>query len=111
MTPDELFDKSIYIAQIVALLWCLYMTWRARKAMNGLVRGMMLLFLLLIVRRIDDAFSIFDNTGILILSSLVVIVITFDVYQIYKMRWLYALYLENRRTRIDELEKMYYKIN
>ncbi len=105
MTID-LFDKSIYIAQIVALLCCLYMLWKARKATNGLGRGMMLLFVLLIVRRLDDAFSILNDTGVLILSSLVVAVIVFDVYKIYSMRELYSLYLENRKARIDELERI-----
>lgn len=100
-------EKLIYIAQIIALLWCLYMVWRARKATNGLGRGMMLLFILLIVRRLDDAFGILDDFGVLILSSLVVMVITFDIYQLYKMRGLYTLYLENRQERIAALEKLY----
>jgi ABC-type multidrug transport system permease subunit len=104
-----LLDKSIYIAQIVALLWCSFMIWKARQATNGLGRGMLLLLFLLILRRVDDAFSILDDTGVLILSSLVVMVIVFDVYQIYKMRGLYALYFANRQERIDELERQYLK--
>lgn len=104
-----LFDQSIYIAQIAALLGCSFMIWRARKAMNGLGRGMLFLCFLLILRRVDDGFSILDETGSLILSSLVVAVITFDVYQIYKMRGLYAFYLKNRTKRIEDLEEIYLK--
>lgn len=98
-------DKFIYIAQIVALLICAYMVFRARHAINGLARGVFLLLLLLIVRRVNDAFGILDETGVLILSSGVVVILMFDIWQVYKDRTIYAEYLRNRQKRIDELER------
>lgn len=100
--------EAIYILQIVLLCACLYMTWNARAALNGLGRGLMLLFVLLIVRRIDDAFHILSEIETLILSSAVVIVVTYDIYHIYKAREVYALYLRNRQERIEKLEAMYH---
>jgi hypothetical protein len=97
-------NDAIYAVQIAAMLTCIYMAWMARKAINGLSRGLILLCLLLIVRRIDDVFGILDTPATLILSSAVALVLLFDMYSIYKNREIYALYLENRKKRIDDLE-------
>lgn len=98
--------QIVYSAQIVALLVCVYMTFRARHALNGLGRGLTLLFFLLIARRVDDVLGYLDDTGIMILSSAVVIVVTYDIFQIYKARNVYAAHLHNRQERIKDLESM-----
>lgn len=102
-----MLEHSIFIGQIVILGYCLYMLWRARQALNGLGRGMMLLIVLLIIRRLGDAFHVLGNTDILLLSSAVVLIVTYDVYRIYKARHIYALYLSNRQQRIAELEELH----
>ena len=94
----------VYAAQIAALLACLYMTWRSKRALNGMARGMMLLMLLLIVRRVDDMTGILDNLQTMILSSAVVVLVTYDIYAVYRQRDVFAMYLENRKKRIDEME-------
>ena len=95
----------IYIAQIILLCACIYMTWHARVALNGLGRGLILLFMLLIARRVDDVLGYLDTIGVLILSSAVVAVVTYDIYHIWRAREVYALYLHNRQKRIAELEQ------
>lgn len=101
-----MIEKFIFLVQLVVLCGCLYMLWRARQALNGLGRSMILLIVLLIVRRLDDALQVLDGMGVLILSSAVVLVVAYDVFQIYRAREVYALYLQNRKRRIAELEKM-----
>jgi len=96
----------IYLIQIALLFACVLMTWRVRRALNGLGRGLILLLLLLIVRRVDDMLGYLDSLGALILSSTVVAVVTYDIYQIYKARDVYALYLRNRQERISKLEEL-----
>ena len=96
----------VYAAQITALVMCIYMIVQARYALNGLTRGLILLCVLLIVRRIDDVFHIFDETATAILSSAVVLVFFLDVYKLYQERKVYALYLFNRRKRMAELDEM-----
>jgi uncharacterized membrane protein len=97
--------EFIYSIQIALLITCLYMIWRARRALNGLGRGLSLLIALLVVRRFDDIFGVLDGTGVLILSSAVVAAVTYDIYKIYKTREVYETYLRNRRARITELEQ------
>ena len=104
MTDSVLF--IIYAIQIAFLLACIYMTWRARRALNSLGRGLVLLFVLLIARRVNDMLGYLDTIGVLLLSSAVVIVVTYDIYQIYKVRDMYAFYLRNRQERIEKLESM-----
>lgn len=99
-----MLEDMIYFFQIVVLLSCIYMTWRSRYALNGLTRGIILLLLLLIARRINDAFGVFDSVAILILSSAVVLLIAADLYYIYRQRDIYAMYQANWRKRIAELE-------
>ncbi len=101
-----MISHLIYLIQIGVLAACIYMTWRARKALNGLARGLILLLLLLIARRIDDAFRVFTEEQILILSSAVVAVIAIDIYAVYRERAIYAEYLRRRKERIAELEAM-----
>ncbi len=101
-----MLEQIVFIAQIIILCWCSYMVWRARQALNGLGRGMLLLFVLLIIRRLDDAFHVLDNTGVLLLSSAVVLIVAYDVHRIYKERETYVLYLQNRRKRIADLEML-----
>lgn len=96
--------EIIYLAQIVILLVCIYMTWRVRHEISGLARGLIALFALLIVRRLDDAFGILDATATLILSSAVVIVVADDLYHIYKMRETLKASRILRRQREAELE-------
>ena len=103
MTSDVLL---VYSIQIVLLIACIYMVARARRALNGLARGLVLLLLLLIVRRIDDMFLILDNLQTMILSTAVVVVITYDIYQIYSRRDVFEFYLENRKKRIEQLEQL-----
>ena len=57
----------IYLIQIVFLLLCIGMTWRARRALNGMSRGLILLCVLLIVRRLDDMLGYLDSVGTLVL--------------------------------------------
>lgn len=101
-----IISTLIYSAQIIALLICVYMAWRARAALNGLGRGVILLMLLLIVRRVDDAFHVLSDVETVILSSIVVIVVFIDVYHIYQARDAYRIYLTNRHKRMAELEAM-----
>lgn len=101
--------QVVYLAQIFALLVCIYMTWRVRFVLNGLARGLIALFVLLIVRRVDDAFGILDTTATLILSSAVVIVVADDLYQIYRMRETLKAALLLRQKRVAELEADRYK--
>lgn len=96
----------IYLLQIGLLCACIYMTWHGRVALNGLGRGLILLFLLLIARRVDDLLGYLDSVGVLVLSSTVVVVVTYDIFQIYRARDVYALYLHNRKERIQTLESM-----
>lgn len=95
-----------YAIQIAVLLGCIYMIWQARAALNSLARGLILLCILLIIRRIDDVFNIFDQVATTILSSIVVTILFMDIYKLYKEREVYALYLRNRQKRIDALEEM-----
>lgn len=98
--------QIVYLLQIIVLVGCIYMTWKARKALNGLGRGLILLFILLIARRVDDVWQVYNEAQTVILSSLVVGVITYDILQIYKARQVYAAYLRNRNRRIEQLEAM-----
>lgn len=84
----------------------MYMAWRAREALHGLARGLMALMLLLIVRRLDDAFELFSQTETLILSSAVVMIVLLDVSRIYQAREVYRIYAVNRKRRMAELEEM-----
>lgn len=101
-----MIEQFIFIAQIAALVACLFMLWKSRKALNGMGRATMLLCVALIVRRLDDAWHILDSAGILILSSAVVVLVFYDVLQVYKERDLYMRYLENRKARIFALESL-----
>lgn len=96
--------QIVYLLQIIVLVGCIYMTWKARKALNGLGRGLILLFILLIARRVDDVWQIYNEVQTALLSSLVVGVVAYDIWQIYKARDVYAAYLRNRQERIDQLE-------
>jgi hypothetical protein len=96
----------IYVIEILVLCVDIYMVYRARQALNGLFISMIALLTFLIVRRLDDMGRNADDLGILVLSSVVVIIITFDIFKVYKEREVYALYLRNRQTRIEELEQM-----
>lgn len=96
----------IYAIQIAILLMCVYMIIQARHALNGLSRGLILLCLLLVIRRIDDVFQIFDQMATTVLSSAVVVVFFLDIYKLYQEREIYALYLFNRRKRMAELDEM-----
>lgn len=119
--------EIIYIIQIVLLLLtipplvaCLYMVYQSRAALNGLTRGLSALLVMLIalmvllsVRRLDDAFNIFNESATLILSSIValmsisiVLLVTLDLHYLYRNRELFALYQRNRQKRIQQLEDM-----
>lgn len=98
--------EIVYAVQIVFLCICIYMVHRARFAINGMSRGIILLLALLIVRRFDDALGFMGPIAIAMLSSAVVAVIFLDIYHLYKEREIYALYLLNRKRRIDQLEAM-----
>ncbi len=100
-----MIETVIYLAQIAILCACIYMTWKARLALNGLGRGLILLFLLLVVRRIDDAFQILNDVGTLVLSSTVVALVAYDIFQIYRARHVYEIYWRTRKARIEELER------
>lgn len=119
--------EIIYIIQIMLLLLtippliaCLYMVYKSRAALNGLTRGLSALLVMLIalmvllsVRRLDDAFNIFNESATLILSSIValmsisiVLLVTIDLHYLYRNRELFALYQRNRQARIQSLEDM-----
>lgn len=101
-----MIETSIFIVQIAALLACLFMLWKSRRALNGMGRATMLLCVALIIRRLDDAFHILDAIGILLLSSAVVALVFYDVLQVYKQREVFALYWQSRQARIDEYEAL-----
>lgn len=101
-----MIETLIFIVQIAALMACIFMLWRSRRALNGMGRATMLLCVALIIRRLDDAFHILDSMGILILSSIVVGLVFYDVLQVYKQRHLFALYWQSRQARIDEYEAL-----
>lgn len=101
----------VYLVQIALLLWCLFMVWRSRRALNGMLRGLILLLLLLIVRRLDDVghlfgLNIFDEVQMLILSSAVVVLIVLEIWKLHSQREIFARYLQNRRERIAQLENL-----
>lgn len=119
--------EIIYIIQIVLLLMsipplvaCLYMVYKSRAALNGLTRGLsallvmlMALMVLLIVRRLDDAFGILNSSATLILSSVValmsvsiVMLVTIDLHYLYRNRGLYIWWKRNQQERINEYESM-----
>jgi hypothetical protein len=97
----------IYVLQIALLLTCLYMIWRVRLILNGLARGFVALILLLILRRSDDALHWMDETEILLLSSAVVLIVAYDIFQLYRNREIYAFYFRNREQRIEDLERQF----
>jgi hypothetical protein len=101
-----IINEIIYSVQIVLLCGAIVMVVINRKAINGLARGLVLLAILLIVRRIDDMAGVLGETGTLVLSSVVVAVFFLDVWKIHRARWLYLLWSEARQKRIAELEKM-----
>lgn len=96
----------IYIAQIIMLCADAFMVWRARKAFSGLWWELIILFVSLAIRRLDDMTRNADEIGILILSSVVVAIVTHGVYCLYRDRKPLEFYLFNRRKREAELEAM-----
>lgn len=94
-----------YLAEIAVLVFCIYMTWRIRRVINGLGRGLIPLFAFLIIQRLDFAFDIYDENISFILSIAVVAAITYELYQIYKMLPIYMMYFENRQRKINELNE------
>lgn len=96
----------IYIAQIIMLCADAFMVWRARKAFNSLWWELIVLFVSLAIRRLDDMTRNADEVGILILSSIVVTIVTHGVYRVYRDRDVLAFYLQNRKTREADLETM-----
>lgn len=98
--------KAIYLIQIIFLLADIYMVWQARKAINRLGIGLILLFSLLIVRRLDDMGRNAEELGILVLSSVIVVIVTYEVFSVYQHRELYTQYLENRQKRIETFDAM-----
>lgn len=99
-------NNIIYALQIIVLSVTIGLVVINRKAINGLARGLVLLAILLIVRRIDDMTGFLGETGTLVLSSIVVIVFFLDILKIHQARWVYLLWHEARKKRIDELEAM-----
>lgn len=94
----------VYVIQIIVLLVCIYMTWRVRFALSGLARGLIALFILLIVRRVDDAFGVLSAAETVILSTAVVIVVADDLYYLYKMRETLQVSHLMRKQREAKLE-------
>lgn len=101
-----MIETLIFIVQIVALVACIFMLWKSRKALNGMGRATMLLCVALIIRRLDDAWHILSDLEILVLSSVVVGLVFYDALQVYKDRELFALYWQSRQARIDQYEAM-----
>ena len=99
-------NHVIYAVQIIVLSASIAMVWRSRRAMNGLARGLILLAALLIIRRIDEFVGYLDDTGSLVISSVIVGVLFFDIWKVYHARWLYELWNEQRQQRIADLEEM-----
>lgn len=94
----------IYIAQIVLLCADAFMVLRSRRAFNGLWWELIVLFVSLAIRRLDDMIRNADEIGILILSSIVVTIVSYGVYRVYRDRYVLAFYLKNRQARIAEYE-------
>lgn len=95
---------AIYLIQIFLLCACVNMTWQARHAMHGMSFGWMALLIFLIIRRFDDMNRNPDDIGILVLSSVIVVIVTYETYNIYRNREAYALWQARRRARENELE-------
>lgn len=98
--------SAIYIAQIILLCADAFMVWRARRAFNGLWWELIVLFLFLAIRRVDDMTTNADRPGILVLSSVVVTIVTYGVFRLYRERKALEFYLQNRKAREEQLEKM-----
>src|SRR5512135_3264217 len=98
--------QVIYLFQIIFLLLDIYMVWQARLAINGLTSTLILLFALLIIRRMDDMGRNPEVIGILVLSSVIVTLVTFSIFRVYRKRGIYAAYLERRKEREEDLENM-----
>ena len=117
--------EAIYTLQIAALgacialfAACIYMVFRARFAINGLARSLILLLVLLvalcsllIVRRLDSLLGLLDDT--LLLTSVIVVVacgiaviITIDVSYLYRQREFYKAFLKARKQKEMLLESM-----
>ncbi len=103
---EILIINMIYLCQIGALVITGAMIWRARKMFNGFARGLMLLIGLLIVRRIDDATDVIGPVGIAVISTLVVVVLLLDVYNIYHDRRAYMARIEALKKRQNDLEEL-----
>ena len=99
-------NHIVYLIQIVVLTGVIVLVWLNRRVMNGLARGLILLAALLIVRRIDEFIGYLDDTGSLVISSVIVGVLFWDVWKIHQARWLYLLWSEQRQKRIADLEAM-----
>jgi hypothetical protein len=106
MNAEQLIHTIPYLVQIVILVAGIYMIWRARRLLNGLARGLILLFVFLIAQRLDFSFDVYNEDISLIVSSLVVIAVAHNVYQFYKMLPIYQQYWTNRQARINEYEQM-----
>lgn len=101
-----MLEDAVYLFQIVVLIVSIYMIWRTRRLINGLARGLIVLFVFLIVQRIDFAFNIYDENISLVVSSMVVLAVAYDIYQVYRMIPTYEVYWRNRQERITRLENM-----
>lgn len=101
-----MLEDAIYLFQIAVLLACIYMTYQSRRALNGLTRSVILFIVLLIARRLNDAFGILDSVAVLILSSIVVLIIAADLSYIYRQRHFYEAWHKARGEREAQLERM-----
>lgn len=95
-----------YLIQVAALIGCLGMAWVSRRALNGFARSLIAVLCVLIVHSLDDAFSLFGQAENFVLTSVVVAVITIDLYAVFKRRRLYAAWVQNRREAEERLENM-----
>lgn len=85
-----------YLPQIAALLVYLIVIVYARGALAGIARGLFLLISLLIFKRVDEIFGIYDDVATLVMSYAVVIVLGYDLINVVRVS------RENDRLRIEQ---------
>lgn len=95
-----------HLIQVGILMGCVYLAAASRRALNGFARSLIVLLLLFILHGFNDAFGFMDDAGNLVLTSLVVLLITIDLYAVYRQRDLYAQWADKRKQKIDELENL-----
>lgn len=103
---DELDRVTLvvaYLPQVAGLIVAIGMAWYVRRVYKRISYAMIVLFLFLIVRRVDDVFHILSQIQVLAISYVVVVSALFALIDACQRRSL--LYMGRRRQE-DALEAM-----